>query len=234
MLLSLVGCTNRERLFVGDVGGRRLQVQSVQRSNPMSTQVWVSLRWGDLPAIDIDHDSTSAGPPYSLSIYGSAPVAVADQAEAAYQNVFVPLERSVPVPVMLYLDPARFSRAQFDQYAAFFRDHWPQVAQGIRLDQGYRNVVVVGLVHGRDADFLRRFERAGGGGAGRLVVRTNGDVHLERGTSLSSTNLSRKIQMPGFQVVLQPGGELTFEQLRGYRDASGNAFTDLFDVVEEP
>lgn len=234
MLLSLLGCTSRERQFVGDVGGRRLEVQTAERREPMSTKVWAILRWGDLPPIAIDSDSTSAGPPYSLSIYGSAPLAAADQATAAYQNAVVPFERSAPVPVVLYLDPARFSRSQFDQYAAFFRDHWPQVAAGVRLSQGFRDVIVVGLVHGRDADFVRRFERAGGGGPGRIAVWTDGSIHLEVGGGVRSTNLSRKVQMPGYRILLQAGGELRMEELRSYLDASGAALTDVFEVVEGP
>ncbi|MBX3144200.1 MAG: hypothetical protein KF813_10620 [Trueperaceae bacterium] len=239
MLLGLLGCTTRERLFVGDVGGRRLEVQSAEKRHPMGNQYWTILRWGDLPPVEIRHETTSAGPPYSLSIYGTAPVAAADTAESHYRSTYVPFERSLPVPVMLYFDPSKFSRAQFDQYAAFFNEHWQQVADRITLDQGSRTVEIVGLVLGRDADFVRRFERVGGNAQGKLVVWTNGDIHWEREMSISSTNLSRNVQMPGFQVMLRtgidmPGSDLTLDGLRNYRDAAGNAFTDLFDVVEAP
>lgn len=234
MLLSLLGCTSRERQFVGDVGGRRLEVQALQRREPMSTKLWTSLRWGDLPPLAIDSDATSAGAPYSLSLYGDAPVVVIDELGARYSAERTSFGSGMPVPVMLYLDPSRFTRAQFDQYAAFFRDEWPRVSQGIRLSQGFRDVVIVGLVHGRDADFVRRFGRADGGGPGRIAVWTNGDIHLEVDMGVRSSNLAQRLQMPGYRILLTPGGEFSLAELGSYRDAAGRALTEVFEVVERP
>lgn len=233
LLSSLLGCTNRTESFAGEVEGRRLQATAFERRVPFSDTFWTTLRWGDLPPIAVDSESTSPGAPYSLDVYRGAPVAAADGATQAYSNAAT-FDRDAPVPVMLYLDPAKFSRGEFDQYAAFFESGWPQVADRIGLSQGYRQVAIVGLVHGRDADFVQRFERAGDAAGVRIEVWTDGSVHYRTDRSISSSNLSAKVQMPGSRILLRGGGPFTMQDLQQYRDAAGRALTEVFEVVEEP
>lgn len=232
LLLSLLGCDQRTQLYAGDVHGQRLTVFETRQRGPLRFEVWPVLRWGDLPALPLRFEATSRGAPYSLDLYGDVPVVVIDDPVGYYTES---LAHEDLAPVMAYLDPATFSRQDFERYAVFFRDVWPQVAGQVTLRNGGRSFHVIGLVHGKsDADFVRSYRRDGDPAGQQIEVWTNGEIHFKVSSGgLESTNLSRKVQLPGQVIALSADGRFTLEVLRSYRSLAGTTLMDDFELVAE-
>ncbi len=228
LIASLLGCDQRRQVYAGDVQGQRLTVHEVSQRGPLRFGVWPVLRLGDLPPLAMTSEATSGGAPYSVDLYGDAPVVVFDEQAAVYLES---MAHQDPVPVMVYLDPTSFSRQDFDRYAAFFQSGWPTVASQVDLRHEHRRLHPIGLVYGKDADFVRSYRRDGDPDGQRIEVWTNGEIHFRVPSGVEGTNLAHKVQMPGQVITLGSEGRFTLEGLRSYRSASGTTLLDDFEVV---
>lgn len=223
----LWGCSSKKLQYEGKFENRKYTIYNVSQKNIFATQYFQRLDIKGLPSLKINSTSTSMGMPYSFEIYKPAPHVILDSTSFSYAEKF---EQESSNHATLYIDPQRFSKEQYGILSSFFTKEWPAIKAAVPLNQGYRKLNIVALVYGTDAQFSHSFtydEKA-------LEVWTDGQVHLNNGRSIQSTNLSNRVEMPGFRLTLrQPHSPFTMESLDDYKDGSGKTIKDYFHIVQE-
>lgn len=230
-MLTLAACSSKNIVYSGVHHGKKLTVKNVREKSLFNDYFYQTLKLGSLPELEIKDITTNKGVPYSMDLYTNRPHYFSDTAEITYLNQ---VDTARNVNAILYLSPGKFSKNAFEQYAAFFNNGWHAIKDSIILDQGYRTLNIIGLVHGSDKDFELNFSGEHEGSQVILSVWTNGEIHYKFSGGIQSTNLSAKVQMPGKIILLKKeGGSLTPEILRAFKDAGGKNLYDYFVVKNE-
>ena len=237
VIMGLVSCSANDRLYSGSLGGQQVTLVSRTSRNPFDHSVTPVLRVGNLPELAMAYESSTVNVPYSMSIYEGRRVAVLDA--DALERYGAQRGHSGVKDVVIYLDPKRFSAQQFDQYAAFFAQHWATVDAAVARvsqGQGFREIRPVALVHGTDDEFKRVY-RHPNNSAGYLEVWTDGMVAYRtgnQGSSMTSTNLGQYLQMPGYRIVVSTVPHpFALEDVAGYVTSSGRSIGEDFKLVIE-
>ncbi len=225
--MLLWGCSSKKAAYQGNINGKEYIIYNVTKNNVFAKHLYQRLDINGSPSLTINYETTTMGTPYSLDIYNHVPNLVLNSA-IQYTNTYT--EESTNNTV-LYIHPARFSAKDFETFKTFFSEEWPKIKNRVTLKQGYRELNIVALVFGNDDQFKHIFKS----GDKALEVWTNGDVHLNTNNrSLESTNLSSKVQMPGYRLTLrQPYQPFNLDSLKIYKDASGKNITDYFTIEED-
>lgn len=222
------GCSSKKEQYRGSFNDLKYTLYDVTKKDIIAKHYYQQLKIEGLPTLDINYKTTNMGIPYSFELFSAVPHVVLDSSTYAYSNVF---EQKSTHFATLYVDPDRFSTKQFETLKEFFTKEWTRIKDSVTLKQGFRELQFVALVYGTDKQFSRYFKH----GDETIEVWTNGDVHLSfANRSLQSTNLSPKVQMPGFRLILrQPYQPFTFEDLYKYKDHDGKTLMDYFTIIKE-
>jgi hypothetical protein len=231
-LMSLLGCGRKHELHRGQYQGQEFVLQSVEHQGFSTNSFDFTVQLGRLPRVTIEATTTDWGPPYTEALYAGVPWAYITEARPAYADT---LDTAKPVHTMLYLPPDEFDREEFDQYVAFFKSEWPALDRQF-ADGNLRGLThIIGLVHGRQAQFTRQFLGKEGGEARAITVFPDGRVRYgsASGSFEGSCGLAYFVQMPGQRIPFRAyPGSLSLAQIQQFKDAQGKTLTDYFAVPE--
>jgi hypothetical protein len=229
-ILSLLGCNKKNELASGQYRGTDYRVQSVEHQNFMATHFTYEVKLGRLPTAAIDAHTTDWGPPYSPEIYGSTPVVYSGAPYPAYADS---LNLEKPRYTLLYLDPDRFSREEFAQYADFFKSEWPSLDPKVAGEAFNDCPHLIGLVYGTPGQFTQQFRGEAYGQKMDITVFPEGRVRFGAadGSSEQSSGLANMVQMPGRRIPLtRASWALSPAQVAQFKDQHGKSLGDYFAV----
>lgn len=219
--------------------GQPVKVYSREGKGFSTNSITYQVQLGNLTRVKIDAHSTDLyGPPYSDDIYKGVP----------HQYIHNPITRQDTSPVgtpiagetMLYFDPARFSRKEYDAYANFFREMWPKINAEINNDYVYLRDQIIGTVYAKQDDFVQYFVgKEADGKAYYFDIQPDGNIlyHMGKGpeesTGFQGSGLTEKVEMPGKIIRIVDTSLFNKTKLRGYKDKNGKSMEDYFTVLEE-
>ncbi|GAB3999619.1 hypothetical protein GCM10028807_50360 [Spirosoma daeguense] len=222
------GCTSKKEQFIGIADGKSYTFYTHTVNRIFNKAYYQSLQLAGIQKpLPIDDKTTSPGYPYSLEVYKNVPHVVIDSVSHTYQNNYDESGKNFAV---LYVNPQDFSRRNFEDFAHFFQTEWLCVKTNVALQQGYRSLNIVALVYGTDEQFTHHFAN----GKESIDVWTDGAIYYDTGNgSLESTNLSKKVQMPGEIIAVQKNGKFSLADLKNYRDKINKSLSSYFQLKEE-
>ena len=211
-IAMLWGCTSKDELYKGNFEGKQYSFQQLTKNQGFNKAYSQALKIESVSAtLHIDDKNTSPGYPYSFDIYKDVPHIILDSVSYQYKNEYDDTAKHFAV---LYIHPEKFSKEDFEVFSKFFQKEWLEINSKVPLNQGYRSLQIVALVYGTDKQFTNRFENA----QQSIEVWTDGQIHYSAGAgSLESTNLSRKVQIPGAFIYLEEG-KFSIDDLRAFRN----------------
>lgn len=222
------GCTSKKEQFSGHFEDQPYTFYDLTLNRVFNKAYYQSLELrGVQKSVRIDDKTTSPGYPYSLNIYKNVPHVIIDNLSHTYQNNY---DESGKDYAVLYVNPQDFSRENFKTLADFFQTEWLRIKTNVTLQQGYRSLTIVALVYGTDEQFIHRFEN----GNERIEVWTDGTINYSPGDgSLESTNLSKKVHMPGDIITVRKNGKFSLTDLQKFRDKTDKSLDAYFQFQEE-
>ncbi len=236
--LLLGSCATTKMVYETTYKGKPVKVYSREEKGVSTNSITWQVQLGRLPRVKIDAHSTDLyGPPYSDDIYKGIP----------HQYIHNPITRQDTNPVgtpmvgetMLYFNPARFNRAEYDAYTDFFREMWPHINKEINKDYVYLRDQIIGTVYGEQDDFVEYFVgKEADGKAYYFDIQPDGSIlyHSGKGpeesTGFQGSGLAEKVEMPGKIIRITDTSSFNKMKLRGYKDKAGKRMEDYFTVVE--
>ena len=236
-LLSLLGCARYKTFHEGRYNGQRFVLEEKEIKGFSTNSFRHRVQLGNLPAADITVHTTDWGPPYSLSPFAGAPLQPLETPLSPYQPEPEFVDGSHP-HTLLYFPPERFSRAQFDQYAAFMQQEWPAINQTHGSKPYGSFPYIIGLVYGNRDDFARSFEHQVQGETFVLRIEPDGRISYyqksKQGSDLYSGLVPRVQANTTLFMRPEPSEELSRASLAGLKDAGGKRLSDYFTLLEQP
>ena len=240
-LFGFLGCGSASTLEEGTFEGKPYTFSSREYKGFSTNSFEYSIKLGSLPAIGITASTTDWGPPYSDAVYGTAPFGYITQNRQPYRNEL--FDDAHPTNTMLYLAPNRFSKPEFDQYVRFMQQEWPAIDTKYATQPGLRSFPhLIGLVYGKQADFVRIFKGKTQGKPFLFRVEIDGRIRYREDAEYNNdayTGLAQKVHMPGALIYLDTytryePSVFTIPQLQQFRDNSGKTIMDYFTIVPKP
>ena len=252
---SLLPASARDRLiYEGRYNGERYTVRE------HITHVWMigrrtdwRIRLGRRPVARVniriqrgtpitlkDAFTTDWGPPYSDDIFG-------DRARVYLTTPVYPTpDKGYPDTTaeqhditMLYLTPAKFSKKDFDAYAAFMKVEWPKVDAALANRNHRQFPHIIGLALADRESIIHRFRGMYRGQP--FVLRIDPDGYINMGPDDSSEPLNHvrnsPVQMPGkvisARTIYSYGSEgLKGAEIAGFTDKDGRRVDAFFKVTD--
>jgi hypothetical protein len=170
--------------------------------------------------------------PYTDDVYGNAPHAYIDT--TAFYRLEKRYDGDTVRSTMLYLSPKKFTKAEFEEYADFFKNKWNEAESSINKEYGYLSNHIVGLVYGTPQTFTKTFSLQKEKSKLYFTITPDGAIeYMEddgRTTSFNGSSLSEKVQMPGKLIFIDGKYSFTIEDMRQYKDEKGKTMEDYFAV----
>lgn len=240
-ILSFLGfssCSNAKVIYNGEYKDEKVALESIEKKGPATNTISYRLQLGNMAPLMIDAQTTDLrGQPYSDSIFGSSPHYYLDSADT-YENG-TGKEQSV-APTMLYVPEKTMSKEDFEKYAGFFLNKWPEVEGIINKDHPYIRQHIIGVVYGDKENFTVTFTGEHSGKKMILTVYPDGRISLANDDQWRQENysgLSQVVQMPGrilyIDMNVQNGG-LTRETLSRFKNKEGKTMEELFNILPKP
>ena len=240
-ILSFLGfsaCSDTKVVYTDDYRSEKVVLESIEKKGPSTNSISYRLQWGNLPRVMINAQTTDLrGRPYSDSIFGSSPRYYLDSADTYEYGTG---KDQVVVPTMLYIPEKKISKEDFEQYAIFFLNKWPEIETTINRDYPYIRQHIIGVVYGDKENFTAMFTGEHSGKKMILTVYPDGRVSFandDRGRQENYSGLSEVVQMPGkilyLDMNLQNDG-LSREALSRFKNKEGKTVEDIFTVVPKP
>ena len=230
---ALTGCAKVRTSYKGTYQGQPVTVYSREVKGFSTNSITYEVQLGKLPRVKIDAHSTDLyGAPYSEDLFRNVP-------HQTIQNPVVRQEDTATIgETMLYFDPGRFDRAEYDAYADFFKNAWPAINVQINNDYPYLRDQVIGTVWGRQDDFVQYFSGKEADGAYYFDIQPDGTIQYHQGrgpeesTGFQGSGLAQKVEMPGNIIRIEDTTYFNRAKLRTYKDKMGKSIEDYFTVVE--
>jgi hypothetical protein len=229
-------CTHGWSSFhVGMVEGKRYEVQTRSVSDYFSStsSIEYRLRFGDLPYLPINANTTDWDVVYSTDIFGKDSFDYITTKDTAYSNTEKIGERT-----FLYLLPDDVTRQAYDAYVLFFTsDEWQKANHSCIQDtkDGKPFPHIVGLVHGDPSRYTQEFKGIYLDQEYIFRVENDGRVRLMDKLGEIGTGLSPKVQMPDKIIYfLSPSsGGITTEDLRNFKNEQGKSPLEYFTFLHD-
>ncbi|MGC4232924.1 MAG: hypothetical protein QM594_08090 [Niabella sp.] len=215
-IAMLWGCISKNELYKGNLEGKEYRFQQVTKNQGFNKAYSQTLKIeGISNGLDINAESTSPGYPYSFNIYKDIPYIILDSVSYQYKNEYNDAAKHFAT---LYINPDKFSKDDFEQFADFFQNEWNNIKNKVPLNQGYRTLQIVALVYGTDKQFERQYMNKETPATKTITIKTDGQILYSEATgSVQSTNLSEKIQMPGKIIYVEKDGQYSIDNLRAFK-----------------
>ena len=224
-LLTLLtgGCTTRTTLYKEDCNGEPLELRLITEKTFNNINYSQELRYNGKVVDVIDFIKLHSTAPYDPAVYGNSPWHYIDTTRRFYQpaDVDQPLSK---IPVMLYVDPAVWSRQDFERVYACLKQHHAAMHQIINTVHEFQAYQFGGIVYGREDAFVQtyaktkndHFEVSPDGSIGHTRIDPSGGI-----TGSANGVLNQKIEMPGHRIRIDPA-KLSMADVQTYRNTRTN------------
>ncbi len=231
-LSALFGCTGKPDmiLYQATCGTEALTLRAIDPGALQNHRLYTELTIGNRPAIR-PHDSFLPDRlPYDVDIYGQSPYVLIDTTLGYNQDreFRYPRDR-----VMLYLDPAVYSKADFDAIARCVKTHADAMVRAMDIIALTQNYQFAGIVLGNSADFTQRFKD----GNATIDILPDGTIQHEpdspnpRPDGPIYANLDGStVQMPGRRIVIHDPYRVIKTDWHRLKNGAGQAFDDVFTI----
>lgn len=229
-------CTNGWGTFHEGVWeGKKYEVQTRSLSGyfSVSNTIEYRLRYGNLPYLPIDANTTNWDVVYSTDIFGKDPFDYITTKDITYSNAQT--ER-VGARTFLYLLPSDVNKQEFEAYMHFFKSKEWQGADSIIMDKtkdGEPFPHIVGVVYGDPSRYTQDFKGIYLGQEYTFRIEHDGRVRLVDDLGEVGTGLSPKVQMPGKIIYfLSPSsGGITLDELKTFTNSQGQSPLEHFKFL---
>jgi hypothetical protein len=219
-------------IYEGQFKNKKVTIKEILNKNLVQHRLTYSVKLENLPTIVVDAFSTDLrGVPYDDAVYNDAKRVYFDTL-THYQND-IDDNSNVIAGSMLYLNPKKFSEANFDEYADFFKTEWLRINnQSPR--KTFLNKQLVGIVYGNSDDFTQIFTGFTDGENYCFEIKPDGVVlfHEEKGAlGFTSSGLSVKVKMP--DRILYNVGNKPLAHYQKFKDKNGKTLEDCFTILDK-
>lgn len=228
--LVLRSTTEVSTLYQAQCEGKTLLFQKVEKKTFEMIYYSTRIVWGDKAPVALS-EMLGNGLPYQTSVYGKAPFRNFEVAPQFYRYAGTQLRK---LPTVIYLDPALYSLSEFEALARCLKAHGGAISRSLDGQKNLQQFQLVGLVYGREGDFVERFTRnskdwieiAPGGGVTRIQLDYGGIKGMKSSSTggLSSVGPDRVIQ-------LEDPKEMSLAALKSYKNEAGQALPEKFSVI---
>lgn len=230
--LAACGATSVATLYQAQCGDKTLLFQKVTKKGFDIINYTPQIVFGDKAPMKMVQDEIS-GLPYDEAVFGKAPFHRLDDKQQTYPHGTYVLKKSL---VVIYVDPATYSRAEFDALHACLQTHAAAITKAIGADKDFQPSQLAGMVYGRETDFVEVFKKTE---KDFYEVHPDGVVtHVEHDadgikdmTSYSAGGLSN-ITSSG-DILITATKETSLAALQNYKDARGQSLPQRFKVKVE-
>ena len=234
-LLALSACASPKitPLFEAQSEGKTLLVQKSEE------QKWSTVNYATLLTFDrkaplvLDTTATNQSLPYDDAVYGQTPFEKFDVKPQIYDSG----GRNYPkLLVVLYVDPALYSAAEFGALARCLRTHGAAMSKAMESAQNLPKYQIVGMVFGRADDFVERFIR---NPKDRFEVRADGtvtriqnDAHGIKGMEQSSGGGLSNVEAKRV-IRITDTKQISLKELENYKNPQGQSLPQRFEIKVE-
>lgn len=218
----------------GVVEGKRYEVQTRTVSDYFSStsRIEYRLRYGDLPYLPINANTTDWDVVYSTDIFGKDSFDYITTKDIAYTNT-----EKIGARTFLYLLPDDVTKQEYDEYIQFFKSNEWQKADRICIEDTKDSKPfphIVGLVYGDPSKYTQDFKGVYLGQEYIFRVENDGRVRLVDTLGEIGTGLSPKVQMPDKIIYfLSPfSGGITTEELKNFKNEQGRSPLEYFKFLQ--
>ncbi|MCC6289228.1 MAG: hypothetical protein IT249_15215 [Chitinophagaceae bacterium] len=232
-ILSIFGCSNSHNVYETIYKNEKIIVSSVEKKGSSTNTVTYSVQLGNRKKILFNYETLDLHDrPYSNYIFQKA-FHYFFTDTPAYKNE-IDFDRKV-TPSMLYISPQKYSKEDFEAYADFLKNKWPEIITAINKDWIYFDQLIVGVVYGNREDFVQYFTGIYNGKPYYFDIHPDGEILFHEGTPSSNTGfenigLANKVQMPGKRIVFLNTAIFTPEKLKAFKDKNGKSMADYFTI----
>jgi hypothetical protein len=231
-------CTDGwENLHEGEFEGKKCVVQfrSVSGYFSSTNRIEYRLKFGDLPYLPIDAQTTDWGVVYSTDIFGQDVFEYITTKDIQYSNT----EETPAARTFLYVSPKDVSQQEYQEYSRFFKSAEWQQADSVCIRETRDSEPfphIVGLVHGDPLNYRQDFKGMYLDQEYILRIENDGRVRLVDDGELGEvgTGLSSKVQMPDKVIYFsaEPGA-ITMDDLKGFKNKQGQSPIELFKFLPQ-
>ena len=233
-ILALASCGKPQTttLWETQCDGKPLRLEKYERQKFSTVDSWGQFVWGDKPPIVLNLTALGNSLPHNESVYGAAPFHEIDLKPRTYLSGQTKLQK---LRTVIYLDPAQFSRDEFEALVKCFQTHAAQISVANDADNRLQPFQIAGAVYGTHDSFVERFNRDAkdwyevepDGSTGRIQLDWGGDVGMRRESMGGLSN----VNADGTIAITDPK-EVSIAMLRQYKNQSGQALPERFQIVE--
>lgn len=233
-IFNFLSCSNSSTVLEATYNNEKVLVSSVEKKGFSTNTITYNLKLGNRKKVPFNYETTDIyDRPYSNDIFVKATHYFFSDTPA-YKNK-IDFERKI-TPTMLYLSPQKYSKDDFESYAAFLKNKWPEVVAEINKDGAYFTKQVIGIVYGSREDFTQYFTGSYNNQPCYFDISPEGMILFHQGvppnnSGFENVGLTNKVQMPGKRVVFTDTTVFTPEQLHTFKDRHGKSMKDYF-VIE--
>lgn len=230
--LTACGATSVTTLYRAQCGDQTLLFQKVTKKGFDIINYTPQIAFGDQAPIKMVQEHIS-GLPYDAAVYGQAPFHRLDDKQQTYQYGTHVLKKQRTV---IYVDPAEYSRADFDALHLCLQAHAVAITNAIGADKDLQPSQLAGMVYGRETDFVEVFKKNEKDfyevHPDGVVTRVEHDADGIKGMkSYSAGGLSNIT--PGGEILITDTKETSLTALQQYQDARGQSLPQRFTVKAE-
>ncbi len=235
-LATLFGCTNKAdlTLYQATCGGETLTLRAIDPGALQNHRLYTELTVGNRPPIRPQDKFTPHSLPYDTAIYGQSPWKLIDTTLGYSQHkpFHYPRDR-----VMLYLDPAVYSKTDFDAIYQCLSTHADALTQAMDIPTLGQDYQFAGLVLGNASDFTQRFTA----GKAYIDIFPDGTIQYEPNRPDPAPNgpvfynfVGDTVQMPGRRIVIRDPHRVIKTDWHQFRNATGQALDAVFSIGYVP
>ncbi|MBX2923164.1 MAG: hypothetical protein KF746_13275 [Chitinophagaceae bacterium] len=232
-ILSIFGCSDGRNVLETTYNNEKVILSSVERKGFSTNSITYSVKLGSRKKVPLNYETVDLyDRPYSNDIFADAQHYFFSDTPA-YKNA-IDFERKIS-PTMLYLSPGKYSREDFEAYADFFKNKWPDIVAEINKEWTYLDKLIIGIAYGNREDFTRYFMGQHDNMPYYFDISVDGQVLFHRGTpqdntGFESSGLANKVQMPGKKILFRDTSVFTPGKLRDFKDKQGKSMEDYFSI----
>ena len=234
-LSALFGCAGKPDmvLYKATCGEETLTLRAIDPGALQNHRLYTELTLGNRPAIRPRDRFLPHMLPYDTGIYGQLPYKLIDTRLGYNQHKEF---RNPRDRVMLYLDPKKYSKEDFDAIARCVSTHADAMVRAMDIRELGQNYQFAGVVLGNDTDFTQRFMND----QAFIDIFPDGSIQYEPnqahppGEGPAFYNfLGNKVQMPGRRIIIQNPVPAVKADWHGFLNREGQPFDTVFSIEYE-
>ena len=232
MALASCGGPKINTLWEAQCDSKPLRLEKGEKAKFSTVDTWAQLVWGDKAPISLDRGVLGYQLPYDPSVYGAAPFEKIDIEPRTYLSAQTRLNK---LRTVIYIDPAHFSRDEFDTLVKCLKTHAAAISNANDSDASLQPFQIAGAVYGNHADFVETFTKNAkdyyevdpDGSTGRIQLDAMGikGMRSESVGGLSHVENQNRIR------ITDPK-EASIAMLKQYKNPRGQSLPERFHIIE--